>query len=133
MKSIKFTLLAILVAGGIAVPAAAEDASIYHSSNSRGEQVTLLTDRGEANLNLKEFQDFGQVTKADPNVARALSRHPAPVDNASFVGKHPALAQFLAKYPGADEDIKAHPGNFVEPTTASAWNSAGHQQNREMR
>jgi hypothetical protein len=106
MKSIKFTLPAILVAGGIAVPAAAEDASIDHSSNSRGEQVIIVTDRSESNLNLKEFQDFAQVTKTDPNVARALSRHPALMDNASFVGKHPALAQFLAKYPGADEDSR---------------------------
>jgi hypothetical protein len=130
MKSIKFTLLAVLVSGGLALPAIAEDSSIYHSTNSRNEQVTIVTDRGESNLNLKELQDFAQVTNADPNVARALSRHPALVDNASFVGKHPALAQFLAEYPDAREEIKAHPGNFVEPTNASAWNAADNQQNR---
>lgn len=122
MKSLKFTLLAVLVAGGLATPALAEDTSIYHSTNSRNEQVTILTNRGESNLNLKELQDFAQVTNADPNVAPALSKNPALVDNASFVAKHPALAHFLAKYPGAAEDVRAHPGNFVEPTNASAWN-----------
>lgn len=133
MTSIKFTLLAVLVAGGLAVPALAEDPSIYHSTNSRNEQVTIVTDRGESNLNRKELQDFSKVTSAEPNVARALSRKPELVDNASFVAKHPALAQFLAEYPGAHEDIKAHPGNFVEPTTASAWNASDNQQNREER
>ncbi len=133
MKSIKFTLFAVLVAGGLAAPALAEDASIYQSTNSRNEQVTIVTDRGESNLKLKELRDFAQVTSADPNIARDLSRKPALVDNATFVGKHPALAQFLAKYPGADEDIKAHPGNFVAPTTTSAWNAADNQQNREVR
>lgn len=123
MKSLKFTLLAVLLAGGRATRTLAEDAtSIYHSTNSRNEQVTILTDRGESNLNLKELQDFAQVTNADPSVPPALSKNPALVDNASFVAKHPALAHFLAKYPGADEDVRAHPGNFVEPTNASAWN-----------
>jgi hypothetical protein len=122
MKSLKFTLLAVLVAGGLATPALAEDPSIYHSTNSRNEQVTILTNRGESNLNLKELQDFAQVTNADPNVAPALSKDPTLVDDASFVAKHPALTHFLAKYPGADEDVRAHPGNFVEPTNASAWN-----------
>jgi hypothetical protein len=119
MKSLKFTLLAVLVTGGLATPALAVDTSIYHSTNSRNEQVTILTNRGESNLNLKELQDFAQVTNADPNVAPALSKDPTLVDNASFVA---ALAHFLAKYPGADEDVRAHPGNFVEPTNASAWN-----------
>ena len=133
MKSIKFTLVAVLVAGGLAAPALAEDTSIYHSNNSRDQQVTIVTDRGESNLNLKQLRDFGQVTNADPNVARALSKNPALVDNASFVAKHPALAQFLAEYPGAREEIRANPGNFVEPTTASAWNAADNQQNRRLR
>jgi hypothetical protein len=119
MKSLKFTLLAVLVTGGLATPALAVDTSIYHSTNSRNEQVTILTNRGESNLNLKELQDFAQVTNADPNVAPALSKDPTLVDNASFVA---ALAHLLAKYPGADEDVRAHPGNFVEPTNASAWN-----------
>jgi hypothetical protein len=119
MKSLKFTLLAVLVTGGLATPALAVDTSIYHSTNSRNEQVTILTNRGESNLNLKELQDFAQVTNADPNVAPALSKDPTLVDNASFVA---ALAHFLAKYPGADEDVRAHPGNFVEPMNASAWN-----------
>jgi hypothetical protein len=132
MKSIKFTLLAVLVAGGLAAPALAEDTNVYHSNNSRDESVTIVTDRGESNLNLKEFRDFAQVTNADPKLARALSRNPALVDNAKFVAGHPALAQFLAEYPGAHEDIKAHPGNFVEPTTASAWNAADNQQNRRL-
>jgi hypothetical protein len=122
MKSLKFTLLAVLVAGGLATPAQAEDTSIYHSTNSRNERVTILTNRGESNLNVKELQDFAPVTNADPNVAPALSKNPALVENASFVAKHPALAHFLAKYPGADEDVRAHPGNFVEPTNASVWN-----------
>lgn len=133
MKSIKFTLLAVLVAGGLAVPALAEESSIYHSTNSRDEPVTIVTNRGESNLNRKEFREFSRVTSADPNVARALFRNPALVDNATFVASHPALAQFLAEYPGAPKDIKAHPGNFVEPTTASAWNAPDNQQNRGER
>jgi hypothetical protein len=90
-------------------PCAGRDTSIYHSTNSRNEQVTILTNRGESNLNLKELQDFAHVTNADPNVAPALSKNPALVDNATFVAKDPALAHFLANYPGADEDVRAHP------------------------
>ncbi len=133
MKSIKFTLVAVLVAGGLAAPALAEDTGIYHSKNSRDEQVTIVTDRGESKLNLKQLRDFARVTNADPSVARALSKNPALVDNASFVAGHPALAQFLTEYPGAREEIRANPGNFVEPTTASAWNAADNQQNRRLR
>jgi hypothetical protein len=133
MKSIKFTLLACLVACGLAVPALAEDTSIYHSNSSSGGRVTIETDRGESNVNLKELRDFAQVTNADPNIAPALSRNPALVDNASFVAKHPGLGQFLTEYPNAHEEIKAHPGNFVEPTTASAWNAADNQPNRSTR
>jgi hypothetical protein len=33
----------------------------------------------------------------------------------------------------AVEDVKAHSGNFVEPTTASAWNAPDSRQNREER
>jgi len=133
MKPIRFTVLAVLVAGGLAVPALTEDASSYQSINSRNEPVTIVMDRGESNLNRKELQDFAQVTNADPNLARALSKNPALADNKTFVAVHPALAQFLAEYPGAREDIRAHPGNFVEPTTASAWNAADNRQSREVR
>ena len=103
MKAIKFTLAAILVASGFAAPALAEDASVYHSNNARDEQVTIVTTRGESNLDRKELRSFAQVTSADPSVAQALSKNPGLVDNASFVTKHPPLAQFLAEYPDARE------------------------------
>jgi hypothetical protein len=133
MKSIKLTLAAVLAAGVLAVPALAEDTSIYHPSNSRREQVTIETDRGESNLNLKELQDFAQVTSADPSVARALSKNPALVDNANFVAKHQGLGQFLAEYPRAREEIRANPGNFVEPMNGSAWNAADNRRNERSR
>ncbi len=133
MKSIKITLAAVLVAGGLAAPVLAEDAGIYHSSNARGEEITIVTSRGESNLDLKELRSFAQVTSADPSVARALSKNPALVDSASFVAAHPALAQFLTEYPDAREEIKSNPGNFVEPTTASAWNAADNTQNKRYR
>jgi hypothetical protein len=133
MKSIKLALAAVLAAGVLAAPALAEDTSIYHPSNSRGEQVTVETDRGESNLNLKELQDFAQVTSADPSVARALSKNPALVDNPSFVAKHEALAHFLTEYPGARDEIRVNPGNFVEPTRRSAWNTADNRRNERSR
>jgi hypothetical protein len=133
MKSIKFTLAAVLVACGLAAPALAEDGSVYHSNNARGEQLTIVTTRGESKLDKNELRAFAQVTSADPSVAPALSKNPARVDDASFVAKHPALAQFLAEYPDAREEIKSNPGNFVEPTTASAWNASDNSQNRKYR
>lgn len=104
MKSLKFTLLAVLLAGGRATRTLAEDAtSIYHSTNSRNEPVTILTDRGESNLNLKELQDFAQVTNADPSVPPALSKNPALVDNASSL---PSIPLWHTSWPSTRARMK---------------------------
>jgi hypothetical protein len=74
-------------------------------------------------LNTQMLRDFQNVKQDDPRVGPEIARNPKVVENASFVGKHPALQAFLEKYPNARDEIVDSPGNFVTPVNGSKWNS----------
>jgi hypothetical protein len=74
-------------------------------------------------LNVQMLRDFEAVKAGDPSVGTEIAKNPARVQDAAFVGKHPALQAFLAKYPGASHEIVSSPGNFVTPVAGSTWNS----------
>jgi|SRR5579885_2754857 hypothetical protein len=86
--------------------------------------TTIVFERSNADLNLDQLGAFAQVTASDPSVARALAKNPSLVNNDEFVSKHPALRQYLEKFPNAREDIVANPGNYVTPVSGSTWNHA---------
>jgi hypothetical protein len=74
-------------------------------------------------INVQMLRDFGNVKQSDPKVAIDIARNPQIVENTGYVGKHPSLQAFLAKYPAASNEIVSSPGNFVTPVAGSKWNS----------
>ncbi len=74
-------------------------------------------------INVQMLRDFGTVKQSDPKVAVDIARNPQVVENGGYVGKHPSLQAFLAKYPAASNEIVSSPGNFVTPVAGSKWNS----------
>ena len=74
-------------------------------------------------LNVQMLREFNSVKDGDPKIATDIARNPEVVQNADYVGKHPALVAFLDKYPNARGEIVANPGNFVAPVAGSKWNS----------
>lgn len=74
-------------------------------------------------LNVQMLRDFGSVKRSDPKVAVDIARNPQIVENSGYVGTHPSLQAFLAKYPAASNEIVSSPGNFVTPVAGSKWNS----------
>ncbi len=74
-------------------------------------------------LNMRMLRDFENVKQDDRSVAIDIARNPNVVENATYVGRHPALQAFLEKYPDARNEIVESPGNFVTPVSGSKWNS----------
>jgi hypothetical protein len=74
-------------------------------------------------LNVQMLRDFENVKQDDRSVAIDIARNPNVVENATYVGRHPALQAFLEKYPDARNEIIDSPGNFVTPVNGSKWNS----------
>ena len=85
---------------------------------------TIIFERSNVCLNLDRLSAFGQVTASDPALARKLARNPSLVNDDGFVNQHPALQQYLEKFPDAREEIVAHPGNFLTPVSGSSWSRA---------
>ncbi|MGO9454678.1 MAG: hypothetical protein ACLQDV_27080 [Candidatus Binataceae bacterium] len=108
----------------MSVPALAQDASPSVTGVVQRGDTTIVFERSNADLNLDQLDAFGQVTASDPAMASKLARNPSLVNDEGFVGKHPALQQYLEKYPNAREDIAANPGNYLTPVSGSAWSHA---------
>jgi hypothetical protein len=86
-------------------------------------EIDFLPASTAKDINVQMLRDFGNVKQADPKIATDIARNPAVVDNAGYVGQHPSLQAFLAKYPNARQEIASNPGNFVTPVAGSKWNS----------
>jgi hypothetical protein len=86
--------------------------------------TTIVFERSNAGLNLDQLSAFGQLASSEPALVRALAKNPSLVNSAGFVSKHPALQQFLEKYPNAAEDIVVNPGNYLTPVNGSSWSRA---------
>jgi len=108
----------------MSVPAFAQDASPSVTGVVQHGNTTIVFERSNADLNLDQLDAFNQVAASDPAMATKLARNPSLVNNEGFVGKHPALQQYLEKYPDAREDIAANPGNYLTPVSGSAWSHA---------
>jgi hypothetical protein len=62
----------------------------------------------------------GAVANADyaffdshPNVAIALAKNPALIENQQWVDNHPALHEYLRTHPNVRREFKAHPYRFM--------------------
>ncbi len=125
MKHFSAILAATLVSMMAAFPVFAQDSpSAQVVGVVKHGDTTIVFERSNAGLNLDQLGAFSQVTADDPALASKLARNPKLVENQSFVSKHPALAQYLEKYPDARDDIIANPGNYLTPTNGSSWSRA---------
>lgn len=64
-----------------------------------------ITDRDVAEMD--HFLDH------HPEIAEQLRKDPALIDNARFVGDHPALAQYLQEHPGVRKEFDSNPYAFM--------------------
>jgi hypothetical protein len=85
---------------------------------------TIVFENNSEGLNLDQIGAFAQVKTSDPALADKLAKNPKLVNDEGFVNQHPALQQYLAKYPSAREDIAINPGNYLTPVNGSSWSHA---------
>jgi hypothetical protein len=125
MRRLGIVLGTLIVAGLATVPAFAQDSpsSQVVGTVQRGN-TTIVFERSNADLNLDQLNAFSQIVSSDPGMVSKLAKNPSLVNDQSFVSKHPALQQYLDKYPNAREDIVANPGNYLTPTNGSSWSRA---------
>jgi len=125
MRNLVFAVSVMAIVGLIPLSAFAQDSSsskvigVVQNGNR-----TIVFERSNVDLNLDQLSAFSQVTSSDPALASELAKRPSLVNNQSFVGKHPALQQYLEKYPDARADIVANPGNYLTPVNGSSWSHA---------
>ena len=124
MKRLVYGFAVLAVAGFAAVPAFAQDPGARVTGVVQRGNTTIVFEQSNAGLNLDQLSAFSQVAASDPGMASKLARNPRLVDNQSFVAQHPALNEYLEKYPNARADIVSNPGNYVTPVTGSAWSHA---------
>ncbi|MFZ1886936.1 MAG: hypothetical protein WAU33_02810 [Candidatus Binataceae bacterium] len=117
-------LTGAVIVGAFALPAFAQDAAPAVTGVVQKGNTTIVFERSNDGLNVDELKAFGKVANDDPALASKIARNPQIVANDSFVGKHPALQQFLSQYPNAREDIENNPGNFVTPVNGSSFQHA---------
>jgi hypothetical protein len=84
-------------------------------SGQKTERTIVFEAAGTHGLSIEQLSAFGKLASDHPEIARAIARDPAVVDDAAFVEQHPALKDYLAKFPDAAADIKANVGNYVVP------------------
>jgi len=125
MTRFAYVLSIVVLAALASFPAFAQDSAaskvtgVVHNGNK-----TIVFENNSAGLNLDQISAFSQVKASDPAIADKLARNPRLVTDNAFVSKHPALQQYLAKYPMARDDIAANPGNYLTPVNGSAWQHA---------
>lgn len=122
MKSSIGALLVLSIA--VASPVFAQDSSAKVTGTVQSGNTTIVFTRSNAGLNMEQLNAFGQVLASDPALANKLAKSPSLVANSGFVSQHPALQEYLEKYPQARADIQVNPGNYLEPTNGSNWNHA---------
>ena len=124
MKRLIVILASIAVPFSLSLPVFAQDSSKQVLGTVQQGNTTIEFQRSNAGLNLDQLNAFAQVSSSDPALASKLARNPALVNDAAFVSKHPALQQYLEKYPDARTDIVANPGNYLTPVNGSSWTHA---------
>lgn len=124
MNRIYSLLTGAVIAGALAMPAFAQDSSPAVTGVVKNGNTTIVFERSKDGLNMDELKAFGKIANDDPALAGKIARKPQVVANDNFVGKHPALQQFLSQYPSAREDIQKNPGDFVKPVTGSTFQHA---------
>jgi hypothetical protein len=124
MKRLAYSFAILAIAGIAAVPAFAQDPGARVTGVVQRGNTTIVFEQSNAGLNLDQLSAFSQVTASDPSLASKLARNPRLVNNQNFVAQHPALQEYLQKYPNARMDIVSNPGNYVTPVTGSAWSHA---------
>ena len=118
----KFACALVAATIGITVAPAAFAGTLIIPASGNKPEITIVFGPDTANLNLDELRAFDTAQHADPAIANELAISPGLVVNPAYVEKHPALREFLDRYPLAREEIQANPGNYVVPLPGSTWN-----------
>jgi len=93
--------VALLLAGGLGVPAFAQEpqATIGHEITPQG-------------LNTEELAAFDQVANSNLKMRRRLAANPHLANSDSFLRRWPDLNNFFAKYPGSKDRFLDDPGKY---------------------
>jgi hypothetical protein len=125
MKRLSYVFAIVAIGTLASIPLCAQDSpsSQVLGVVQRGN-TTIVFERSNADLNLDQLSAFSQLVSSDPALTARLAKNPSLVNSDNFVSKHPALQQYLEKYPDAREDIVANPGNYLTPVNGSSWSHA---------
>ena len=64
-------------------------------------------------IDSRTLSKWDQFAEEHPRVASALAYKPAPINDPSYLSKHPELATFLQAHPDIRDAMEKDPGNFV--------------------
>ncbi len=121
MKRYAAAFAALVGACAFTTAALAQGSSTATNGSARDGNPTIVSEPGTQNLNLDELKAFDQIAQNHPDMAKTLARKPALINSEKFVAKYPDLQEFLGKYPGARDNIRHNPGDYVKPVSGSSW------------
>jgi hypothetical protein len=107
MKRIFIALMALMMAGAIALPAMAG------GPNPTG------------GITANEVAKFNQFLDAHPTVAKQLQANPNLINDPNFLANHPHLHAFLKNHPGVRTAIHENPGQFMYREGHYQWHGHG--------
>jgi hypothetical protein len=64
-------------------------------------------------INPRDMAEMNRFMDNHPEIAEQLRKEPTLVDNRVWVGKHPALQQYLQAHPQLADAFRAHPDQFM--------------------
>jgi len=100
MKKALVMLSAMVLAGGLAMPAMA--------------QITPT-----------EVNNFNNFLTNHPNTAQELRANPQLADNPNYLASHPGLQTFLANHPGVLGQLRQNPGRLMGAEGGNQWHGGG--------
>jgi hypothetical protein len=64
-------------------------------------------------INPRDVAEMDRFLDSHPEVAEQLRKEPTLIDNRVWVGKHPALQQYLQAHPQLSDAFRSHPDQFM--------------------
>ena len=110
------SLLAAIAIGAMmsGVSFAQEGATSQHTTGTvvEGNTTMVFKTANKSDLHMKSLKQWTTFAQAHPQIARQLADKPTLLNDAGYIGKHPALGQLFDNNPGLLAEMKQDPGNF---------------------
>jgi hypothetical protein len=64
-------------------------------------------------INPRDVAEMNRFLDSHPEIAEQLRKEPTLIDNRVWVGKHPALQEYLQAHPQLSDALRSHPDQFM--------------------